>query len=99
MATVEFTAQAAEQVAQAREWWLANRDKAPHAFDDDLDALLVLLEQQPELVGRPLDRAMSVRRAYLHRIRYHAYFEIVDDGERVVFHALWHASRDGGPLF
>lgn len=97
MATITFTPQAAEQLAQARDWWLAHRDKAPHAFDEDLDELLVRLEQQPTLVGRPLDRASSVRRAHLRRIRYYAYFEVLDDGEQVVFVGLWHASRSGSP--
>ncbi|PRP94286.1 hypothetical protein ENSA7_78230 [Enhygromyxa salina] len=39
MPTVELTAQAGQQLAQAREWWHANRDKAPHAVDDEMHAL------------------------------------------------------------
>ena len=97
MPTIELTAQAGQQLAQAREWWRANRDKAPHAFDDDVSALFSLLEGRPELVGRALEQEPAVRRVHLRRIRYYAYFRVVDEGERVQIVALWHTSRDGAP--
>ena len=97
MPTVELTAQAARQLAEVREWWRAHRDKAPHAIDDDVGALLRLLEGQPELVGRALEQWPTVRRVHLRRVRYYAYFRIVDDGESVQVLALWHASRGDEP--
>ena len=97
MPTVELTAQAAQQLAQAREWWRANRDKAPHAFDDDVSALFRLLEGRPELVGRVLEQLPTVRRVHLRRIRYYAYFRFADGGARVQIVALWHASRGDEP--
>jgi plasmid stabilization system protein ParE len=97
MPTVELAAQAGQQLAQAREWWGANRDKAPHAVDDDMSALFLLLEGRPELVGRALEQWPTVRRVHLRRIRYYAYFRIVDGGERVQIVALWHTSRSGEP--
>jgi plasmid stabilization system protein ParE len=99
MPTVELTAQATHQLEQAREWWRANRDKAPHAVDDDMNALFMLLEGRPELVGRALEQRPIIRRVHLRRIRYYAYFRIVDDGERVQILALRHASRTGEPTF
>jgi plasmid stabilization system protein ParE len=98
MATVRLTLQAARQLARARSWWLANREKAPQAFDSDVNALLLLLETWPTLVGRPLEQEPSVRRVHLRRIRYYAYFQI-DDGGDVQILALWHASRSGEPTF
>ena len=47
MFSVEFVPGAARQVADARDWWFANRDKAPLAFDEDLDDLIGLLEHAP----------------------------------------------------
>jgi plasmid stabilization system protein ParE len=98
MATVRLTLQAARQLARARKWWLANREKAPQAFDSDVSALLLLLETRPALVGRPLEQEPSVRRVHLRRIRYYAYFQIDDHGDVQIL-ALWHASRSGGPTF
>jgi hypothetical protein len=97
MPTVELTAQATHQLAEAREWWWAHRDKAPHAVDDDFNELFMLLEGRPELVGRALEQQPTVRRVHLRRIRYYAYFRIIDGGERVQILALWHASRGGEP--
>jgi plasmid stabilization system protein ParE len=99
MATVQLTLQAARQLARAREWWLANREKAPRAFDDDMNALLLLLEERPTLVGRPLEQERAVRRVHLQRIRYYVYFQVDGDGEHVQILALWHASRVGEPTF
>jgi hypothetical protein len=62
---------------------LANRDKAPHAFDDDFEELIARLEERPDLIGRPVKHGEEVRRVYLARIRYHVYFEIIDDGSIV----------------
>ena len=97
MPTVELTSQAARQLAQAREWWHAHRDKAPHAVDDDVSALFGLLEGRPEFVGRALEQLPAVRRVHLRRIRYYAYFRIVDGGSRVQIVALWHTSRGDEP--
>jgi plasmid stabilization system protein ParE len=98
MATVRLTLQAARQFARARKWWLANREKAPTAFDTDVNALLRLLETRPTLVGRPLEQEPSVRRVHLRRIRYYAYFQIADDGGVQIL-AFWHTSRTGEPTF
>jgi plasmid stabilization system protein ParE len=98
MATIRLTRQAARQLARARKWWLANREKAPLAFDADVNSLLLLLETRPTLVGRPLEQEPAVRRVHLRRIRYYAYFQIADDGNVQIL-ALWHASRSGEPTF
>ena len=97
MPVVELTAPAAHQLVQARDWWLEHRDKAPWALDEDIDALLSLLEERPELIGRPVESAPGVRRVFLPRVRYFVYFEIVDDGDRVEILALWHGSRGSDP--
>lgn len=80
-----------EQIEAAREWWRQHRDKAPFAFDDDLEELIERLEDAPTMVGRPVGQDRSIRRAYLPRIRYAMYFQIRDD--HVLVFALWHGSR------
>lgn len=90
-------AHGARQLAEARDWWRANRDKAPDAVDEELARILVRLEERPEFVGRPIEQDLAVRRVYLKRIRYYLYFRVVDDGARVEILALWHGSRRGGP--
>lgn len=85
------------QLDQAREWWLANRDKAPWAFDEDVDAVVELLEDRPLLVGRALDRDPRVRRVFLTRIRYYLYFQLSRDEQVVEVVAFWHGNRGSLP--
>jgi len=72
------------------------RDKAPHAFDDDLEQVVAQLRAHPQLVGR-LERDGTRRRVLLRRLRYYLYFRVVDGGERVQILALWHMSRGRAP--
>ncbi len=94
--TVEISRRAAREIARARAWWLANRDKAPGAFDDELDALITRLEANPKLVGTQ-QRGARRRRALLKRIRYYVYFRVMDDGDLVEILAVWHAVRGREP--
>jgi plasmid stabilization system protein ParE len=93
--SVEFVPAAARQVVEARDWWVENREKAPEAFDDDLDDLLVLLERVPRLVGVQVEQRPSVRRALLRRVRYHVYFTVGESAVTIL--AIWHASRGSDP--
>ena len=97
MPVVHVTASAARQLVRARRWWRANRDKAPAALEDDLEELIRLLEARPALVGRRVGQRPGVRRVHLPRIRYYAYFEIADGGDRVLLLALWHVNRGHEP--
>lgn len=69
MFTVEFVPTAARQVADARDWWFEHRDKAPFAFDDDLEELLSILEDSPRAIGVPVAQRPGVRRAVMRRVR------------------------------
>lgn len=92
---VEFSKRAAREIERARHWWLDNRDKAPAAFDEALDSLLTELEAHPALIGQQARQAKPIRRVLLRRVRYYAYFRIVD--ERVQVLAFWHASGGREP--
>jgi plasmid stabilization system protein ParE len=95
--TIEFSPRARRAVARGRRWWRENRDKAPDAFDEELDRLLAAIEIAPSLVGSATSRAPHIRRVFLKRIRYYVFFEASKDGERVSILAVWHASRGRGP--
>jgi plasmid stabilization system protein ParE len=97
MFVVEFLPRAARQVAEARDWWRANRDKAPDAFDDDFSELVTTLEQVPLAVGAPVAQRRGVRRAVLRRVRYNVYFRVEET--TVLILAVWHASRGTMPDF
>jgi plasmid stabilization system protein ParE len=91
MFVVEFVPEAAQQAAEAQDWWRAHRDKAPDAFEDDLEELLTVLEQVPLGVGGAVPGRPGVRRAVLRRVRYNVYFTV--DHSMVTIIAVWHASR------
>ena len=94
--TVELSKRAAREIARARRWWLANREKAPAALDEELAALVEKLEANPSIVG-VRQRGGSRRRVLLKRIRYYVYFRVSEDEARVQILAFWHASRGREP--
>ena len=96
---VEFSRRAASEVERAREWWLNHRDKAPKAFDEEMLDLVTGLERAPQIMGERARNMAGIRRAYLKRIRYYAYFRIRRDRRRVQILSLWHASRGQEPDF
>ena len=83
---------AQHQIAANAAWWRKNRDKAPGAFDNDLEGAYDLLLAHPEAgaeVGNT--RRRGARRLHLERIHYDLYYEVT---ERAIFIlALWHSSR------
>ena len=92
---VEFVPRAARQTAEAQEWWLANRDKAPNAFHEDFAELLTMLEHMPRAVGAAVNQRPGVRRAILRRVRCGVYFRVEDT--TVLILAVWHTSRGEAP--
>lgn len=75
-----------------------NRDKAPLAFEEDLERARDKLAQTPTLGLAVVNtKADGVRRLTLKRVRYYLCYRY-DEGEDVVYVlALWHASRRSGP--
>ena len=74
---VRVSKRAHAQIDRAAEWWDQHRNRAPHAFDEDLAKAILLLSTEP-LIGAPVLRtsAARVRRLHLPRIRYHLYYRI-----------------------
>jgi len=91
MRTVIITPRARRQLTAAARWWLAHRDKAPEAFDEDVAAGIGAISESPSIHPR-IDRRRGIRRMLLERIRYYIYYRISarDDVEII---SVWHASR------
>lgn len=69
---------AARAITEASEWWLANREKAPGAFAEELERAFQLIASQPNIGARALNATLAgVRRIHLARVRYHLYYRVV----------------------
>jgi plasmid stabilization system protein ParE len=76
----------------ARGWWRRNRDKAPAAFDDDVEEAFSRIVEQPFNGVESRDRRdRRTRRVLVERIRYYIYYRVTDDAVEVL--TIWHASR------
>jgi plasmid stabilization system protein ParE len=89
---IEFTHLAERQLIAAGAWWRRNRDKAPDAFDEEMQSALLYLSENlsSSTTYRPTRRS-GVRRYFVDRIRYYVYFRVTDDKIQVL--RIWHASR------
>jgi plasmid stabilization system protein ParE len=86
-----ISARARREIAEAAQWWLENRDKAPEAFEEDLAEAFDLILHAPHLGILVPSRIKFVRRVLLRRVRYYLYYRDTAPGVEVL--ALWHASR------
>ena len=70
--------EATAQILVRKQWWRANRSKAPERFDKELAAALAAISERPE--SFPVFSArggQTVRRCLLVKTRCHLYFEIL----------------------
>lgn len=84
------------QIEAASGWWREHRDKAPDAFDEDLDKAFQLLRDNPH-AGTPVRaRRVGVRSMWLERIGYFLYYR--ERGDQLIeILAIWHAARGSRP--
>jgi plasmid stabilization system protein ParE len=79
-------------IESARGWWRRNRDKAPSAFDEDVEDAFGRIVEQPFNGIRGRDRhGRTTHRVLLERIRYYVYYRVTDATVEVI--TIWHASR------
>ncbi len=85
-------------IREAAAWWLDNRPKAPHAFEEDLEKAFGLISSLPR-AGQSVrhSRIDGIRRVLMGRVRYYLYYRVDEDAEAVEVLAAWHASRKGHP--
>ena len=95
---IDISDLAKAQVRAAEEWWRLNRPKAPNAVREELERASLLMSIQPESGARARNISLpGVRRVHLARVRYHVYYRVLADPERIEILAFWHTSRGGTP--
>lgn len=95
---VRITATAARSIAEAGNWWVSNRPKAPEAFAEELERSFELIASQPSVGARAISAKLSgVRRVHLARIHYHLYYRVAGTPLAIEVLALWHTSRGSTP--
>lgn len=95
---VEVSDLAKAQIRAAEQWWRINRPKAPNAIREELERASLLIAVQPGIGARARNVSLpGVHRLHLARVRYHLYYRVSADPERLEVLALWHTSRGGSP--
>jgi plasmid stabilization system protein ParE len=96
--SIEVSDLAKAQIRAADEWWRANRPAAPNAIREELERASRLIAVQPGVGARARNLSLvGVRRLLLARIRYHLYYRVATDPDRIEVLAFWHSSRGGAP--
>ncbi len=93
---VRFSNRGWAQIDRASIWWRKHRDKAPNAFDEDVDEAIDLLRVTPHTGVIVRSRHGTVRALWLERIGYFLYYRILDDGTVEILR-FWHGSRGSRP--
>jgi len=87
------------QLADAQEWWIANRDKNPRALDQDVSRLLKRVENTP-WAGQGVAGYPSVVRTMLLRKTHHRVAYRIDDEDGVVtLLVIWGSAERRPPEF
>jgi plasmid stabilization system protein ParE len=90
--SLRITKRAYRQIRRAQTWWLGHRDKAPTAFEEDLQEAYAFLTSSPH--ANPAWKRKTgfvIRRHFLERVRYYLYYRI--EKSEIAILAVWHASR------
>ena len=89
---------AARAITDAAEWWIANRDKSPGAFAEELERAFQLIASHPGIGARALNAKLAdVRRLHLARVHYYLYYRVVAEPPAIEILGLWHTSRGSDP--
>jgi len=95
---IDISDLAKTQIRTAEEWWRLNRPKAPNAIREEIERATSIISVQPEIGTRAVNVSLpGVRRLHLARVRYHLYYWLGSDPERIQILAFWHESRGSGP--
>jgi plasmid stabilization system protein ParE len=91
MRRVITSPRAQRQLRAAECWWLSHRDKAPAAFDEDLQEGVESIVRNPTIYPF-VNVRRGIRRRLLERIRYYVYYR-VNKRDEIELLSIWHASR------
>jgi plasmid stabilization system protein ParE len=93
---VRLTLRALAEAKRIKTWWLRNRPKAPHLFDEELSATLTHIQTTPNAGSiYPAGLEVEVRRMLMPKTHNHIYYAIEHD--EVVVLSLWGARRGRTP--
>jgi plasmid stabilization system protein ParE len=82
---VRIAARAIAEIEKISRWWVRNRRASPRLFDHELDAILEMLELQPEIGAlKRLPTVGEVRVVVLRRTRYLVAYQV-----RAVEQQVW----------
>jgi plasmid stabilization system protein ParE len=94
---IRVVSSAARAIAEASDWWIENRPKAPEAFVIDLENALKLIASHPDIGARATNVNLEgIRRVHLARVHYHLYYRLTLEPSVEVL-AFWHTSRGAEP--
>lgn len=95
---IELTALAARHIRKAETWWRINRTAAPNAIRQELQRAFAMIALQPRIGSRATNvKLQGVRRIFFPAIKYHLYWHVVPNPERVEIVAFWHSRRGEDP--
>ena len=95
---VRFSPRAQRRVKLVAMWWRRNRPSAPTLFDDELNAVVEALKNQPALGAEYQMRGGDiVRRTLLKKSAQHVYYSVDETNGVIVIYSVWGARRGRGP--
>lgn len=99
MTTVVVVDEAAQQLREIVDWWIANRAAATTLALDEFEHCVRLLESSPD-VGLRFHRTPvpGVRRVVMKRTKNHVYYVHDADNAVVYIIAVWGAPKEGDPV-
>jgi plasmid stabilization system protein ParE len=95
--SITIVPRAQRHIAEARDWWRANRPEAPTLLGEELDRALQRLVENPNL-GSPWPLRADLRRLRLGRVELLLLYRLRPRAQRVEVLALWHGRRGRPPL-
>jgi plasmid stabilization system protein ParE len=95
---VEVAPEAQEQLERLDRWWRQNRPAAPTLVVDELERLVGMIAETPE-IGVPYAQGglMNVRRLRLRRTPYLLYYHYVSGNDVARIVSAWSAMRKRRP--
>jgi plasmid stabilization system protein ParE len=92
------TVTAGRQMTEAIEWWTANREKAPHILNEEIDRAIATIISQPDAGLRaPSRRYPRLRRILLRKTRRHLYYFLDEANDRIEIVGFWNATSKSRP--
>ncbi len=92
--SIRYTKRARQELRQAAQWWLENRQESADAFERELWHAFYILLAHPHM-GQQIAHLKNVRRLHVSRLNYFLYYR--PDSNGLLILALWHTSRGADP--